>query len=236
MGCYTIHVVGESYRNTDGRSRQAILRNTSPGEAVQLVREPHNKHDPDAIAVHVRGGQVGYVGSDYLGWLTPLLDAGKEVQARVHGIRGGSGDRPSFGAVIQIVTAGGEFDQLEARERGGLSFTSRVLLALVAILIIGWLASCAPAQSEHTYTLYRNSALDGSLRVHWATFDADDNITYNMNNCLMAARLLNANMTAAAGAEGMERDSSVGFWCEPGPYRDSGLVPSKFAEAFPTDV
>lgn len=145
MGCYTIHVVGESYRNTDGRSRQAILRNISPGEAVQLVREPHNKHDPDAIAVHVRGGQVGYVGSDYLGWLTPLLDAGKEVQARVHGIRGGSNDRPSLGAVIQVVTAGDEFEPLEVREKVGLSFTSRVLLALVAILLIGWLASCASA-------------------------------------------------------------------------------------------
>jgi hypothetical protein len=52
----------------------------------------------------------------------------------------------------------------------------------------------------------------------------------------MAARLLNANVTASAKAEGKDRDNSVGFWCEAGPYREHGNIPSTFTEAFPTDV
>jgi len=75
------------------------------------------------------------------------------------------------------------------------------------------------------------------LRVHWATFDAKESDPgYNMNNCLMASRLLNSNMTASATLQGKERDTSVGFWCEKGPYRSKGTNPTVFNEAFPTDV
>ena len=45
-----------------------------------------------------------------------------------------------------------------------------------------------------TYSLYRNSDLSRELRVHWASFDADDLPGYNLSNCQMAARLLNANI------------------------------------------
>lgn len=87
-----------------------------------------------------------------------------------------------------------------------------------------------------TYTLYRNSFLDSTTRIHWATFDAADRENYNMGNCLMAARLLNANVNASAMAEGKPRDLSLGFWCEEGKYRESGAVPTTFTAAFPTDV
>jgi hypothetical protein len=52
----------------------------------------------------------------------------------------------------------------------------------------------------------------------------------------MAARLLNANVTASAKAEGKERDQSAGFWCEGGDYKEDGMVPTNFPEEFPTDV
>lgn len=74
------------------------------------------------------------------------------------------------------------------------------------------------------------------MRVNWATFDSNNKGSYNLNNCLMAARLLNANMTAGAKAEGKERNPAVGFWCESGPFKETGTVPTNFPEAFPTDV
>lgn len=100
-----------------------------------------------------------------------------------------------------------------------------------------FLAGCGVAQSPRaeTYTLYRNSPFD-LIRIHWATFDADDRANYNMGNCLMAARLLNANMDASAKAEGKRRDTSVGFWCEEGEFRETGQTPTEFPGAFPTDV
>lgn len=108
-------------------------------------------------------------------------------------------------------------------------------LGLVLISSCTALAACSEERAA-TVTLYRNSALDASMRVHWATFDADDKGGYNLNNCLMAARLLNANVTASAKAQGMQRDRFLGFWCEPGNYRSEGPTPTVFPEAFPTDV
>ena len=52
----------------------------------------------------------------------------------------------------------------------------------------------------------------------------------------MAARVLNANVTANAKAGGKERNTSIGFWCETGKYRENGSTPTTFVEAFPTDV
>lgn len=106
-----------------------------------------------------------------------------------------------------------------------------------AVILFGsaLLASCSQ-QGASTATLYRNSPF-GAARVHWATFNANESDpSYNLNNCLMAARLLNANMTASAKAQGKEREASVGFWCENGPYREQGSIPTTFQEAFPTDV
>ncbi len=105
----------------------------------------------------------------------------------------------------------------------------------LVVISMPMLWSCGT--SAPPFTLYRNSPLDPSVRVHWATFDAkESNRSYNLNNCQMAARVLNANASARAEAGGQVRDPSFGFWCEPGTYKGSGPVPSDFPAAFPTDV
>lgn len=59
------------------------------------------------------------------------------------------------------------------------------------------------------FTLYRNSVLDGSMRVHIATFDAREGRHYNAANCAIAADLF------------QEQDSvKTRFWCEPGRFRE----------------
>ena len=108
-----------------------------------------------------------------------------------------------------------------------------IAMATVSATACSWEGS----GRTNDFTLYRNSALDRSVRVHWATFDANESDrNYNRNNCEMAARLLNANVDASARAEEADRDPSVGFWCEPGPYAERGKVPSTFPGAFPTDA
>jgi hypothetical protein len=103
----------------------------------------------------------------------------------------------------------------------------------IALVALG--AGCSDRQPE-TSTLYRNSPY-GVLRVHVATFDADDSGGgYNRDNCEMAARIYNANVAALRRANGKAGDSDVGFWCEPGRFEAKGAIPGHFEAQFPTDV
>lgn len=147
MSCYTLHVTGESQKNRDGSDRQTILWKTKPGDPVRLVREPDNPYDEDAVAVYVKHGQIGYVSRDYLHWLAPMLDEGMDVKAIVHAVRGGTGDKPSLGALIQVVTAGNTFEPVEpderdrrmaARGRGGLSPLAWIAIVAGLALVLSW--------------------------------------------------------------------------------------------------
>lgn len=62
---------------------RAALPQMSVGEPLDLVREPGNPHDPNAIRVEWRGRKLGYVpraGNAALAW---AMDAGEPVSARV---------------------------------------------------------------------------------------------------------------------------------------------------------
>lgn len=109
---------------------------------------------------------------------------------------------------------------------------------ILMLLCFGASACERTAEEVPSFTLYRNSPADQSLRVHWGTFDARErDPNYNRNNCVMAARLLNANAKASDLIRaGEEINSKVGFWCEPGRYSEKGSVPSQFEAEFPTDT
>ncbi|HEX8486184.1 hypothetical protein [Sphingomonas sp.] len=100
-------------------------------------------------------------------------------------------------------------------------------LIVLSVLLMG----CGNTAPSATTTLYRNSSMSPTARVHFATFDAQESDpTYNSTNCAMAAKLLNANIKA------MNDDSQpVGFWCEPGSYDAEGLTPATFDAKFPTE-
>ena len=56
----------------------------APGSPLELRRDPGNEHDPDAIAVHVAGGeQLGWVPREIAARLAPELDAGTAWSACV---------------------------------------------------------------------------------------------------------------------------------------------------------
>ena len=66
------------------------------------------------------------------------------------------------------------------------------------------------AQANEPYTLYRNSPIDITMRIHVATFDTNHGREYNAENCFIAADLW----------EKEARHPAVRYWCEPGRYRE----------------
>lgn len=74
------------------------------------------------------------------------------------------------------------------------------------IIVLCLAADCASAASEaRVFTLYRSSVVDPLMKIHVATFDADEAAEYNHENCWLAADLF-------AKQPGV----SVRYWCEPG--------------------
>jgi hypothetical protein len=97
---FLLGVVGESFRNDDGSSRQALLAAATLSTDVVLVPEPDNRFDGEAVSVHLRGlGQVGYLPSGHD--LSDDVAAGF-VGARIASITGGTADKPSRGLVLEI--------------------------------------------------------------------------------------------------------------------------------------
>lgn len=123
------------------RERQAILRRLYSQQqrkapiAAALHREPHNTHDPNAIAVLVgadigdpngpRYGpeHIGYIPRQLAGVLAPQMDAGAEVTVtRVRINRDWSGERNYPMHVVKLTLAVREpapVPVLSDDERGG---------------------------------------------------------------------------------------------------------------------
>src|SRR5215211_9285789 len=54
-----------------------------PGRPLELRRDPANPHDPNAIAVHAGGEQVGWVPRGVAEEIAPAIDAGEPYSAIV---------------------------------------------------------------------------------------------------------------------------------------------------------
>ncbi|KRG80741.1 hypothetical protein H7691_12405 [Stenotrophomonas sp. CW117] len=80
----------------------------------------------------------------------------------------------------------------------------KVLIISAAVAL---LAGCS--SDAGTYTLYRNSALSDSMRVHVATFNSKEGDNYNRENCDLAAQLFAA-----------QPGIGTRFWCEKGAFRE----------------
>jgi len=53
------------------------------GEALSLIRELSNTHDPDAVAVYFGDQQLGYVPRGDNHAIAQMLDRGEELEARI---------------------------------------------------------------------------------------------------------------------------------------------------------
>ena len=78
----SLYVVGAGHPNKRGCDRRFEILLCVPGEPVDLVPEPRNPADPNAVAVFsVRGVQIGYVTAERAPLVGGMLRAGREVQA-----------------------------------------------------------------------------------------------------------------------------------------------------------
>ena len=117
---WSLNIVGESFKNSDGSSRQAEIVRCRPGERIELRREPNNRHDANAVAVHTaRGVQIGHIARDQSRWIGGKIDKGVHVIAIVERVHGGEPGKPSRGVLIRVNFDGERPDQ--PAQRGWLA-------------------------------------------------------------------------------------------------------------------
>lgn len=85
-------------------------------------------------------------------------------------------------------------------QRPSFSISAKIVITLAITSIAG----CG----ESTYTLYRNSVTNESMRMHVATFDATEGEGYNQGNCEIARELFQN-----------QHGVKVRFFCEKGRFR-----------------
>ena len=97
MPGFTTRVAGVSFR-------QQEISECIEGDDVELVREPDNRHDSNAIRVDSDYGQIGYIPSETAVSLAPKMDRGNAVHAYIEAITGGTDDKPTMGVVLNVST------------------------------------------------------------------------------------------------------------------------------------
>ncbi len=105
-------IVGVSKVNSDGRSRQEIIRKfLEPEEVLLLKRETQNQYDENAIAVYVaplndpwhQGPyQIGYLSANLAAELAPKIDSGYRIIASVSEITGGEAEKETLGVNVLL--------------------------------------------------------------------------------------------------------------------------------------
>ena len=99
-------VVGESFKNEDGSSRQDIIKKLRSGDTVYLSHDANNPYSKSgqAISVITDHGQIGHLPEkdEKREAIFFRLEDGLPVEARVLNIMGGSKDRPSRGVWIEV--------------------------------------------------------------------------------------------------------------------------------------
>ena len=100
-------IVGVTFDN-----RQALVRNLVGGDRLELVREPGNPCDCNAVAVMDGNDHLGYIGRELAYGLAREMDDGVLFEAFVSSVTGGgydsSDNRRSYGANIRIKRLGKE--------------------------------------------------------------------------------------------------------------------------------
>jgi hypothetical protein len=84
---YSTRVVGVSFPNSDGTSRQKIIKKLLEGEKIFLKREPENEYDPNAIKVLTEDKkQIGYIQKELARLLAPRFDRKEKYKSEIMSI------------------------------------------------------------------------------------------------------------------------------------------------------
>jgi len=86
---FFVSVRGESHKNDDGTNRQDIIKELRVGQTVNLVADPMNQYDRNAVAVLTTAGkQIGFLPSDARDSISLLR--GEPITATIHKLAGGT--------------------------------------------------------------------------------------------------------------------------------------------------
>jgi len=87
----------------DGVHPQHLLRRCKAGQELELVRDPRNKYDKNAIKVCLSSGeQLGWINKELAKELSELIDNGTRVSAEISEVTGGAFSKPDRGCNIII--------------------------------------------------------------------------------------------------------------------------------------
>ena len=104
-------VAGAAQHHAAALASEAV----EPGRGLELRRDAANPHDPNAIAVHVPGGeQLGWVPREVAAELAPELDRGRPLSAVVLREQRASPRDPRTGVTMLLAAA----PAIELRVRG----------------------------------------------------------------------------------------------------------------------
>lgn len=70
-------LAGVTHKNRNGTSRQHALRQCRLGMPVDVLREPDNPADKNAVALFAGGTQIGYRPAESAPWFARALDSGE---------------------------------------------------------------------------------------------------------------------------------------------------------------
>jgi single-stranded-DNA-specific exonuclease len=106
--------------------RQDVIAGLQPGAELDLVRQPQNAFDPNAVAVHFGRLQIGFVKKAIAARIAPNMDAGERYRAEIKHITGG-GTR-SVGVNIWVTRERPESEAARSGARAHAGDVQRALL------------------------------------------------------------------------------------------------------------
>lgn len=77
-------VSGINYENEDGISRIDVISKMDKYSAIDIISEPFNKYDKNALAVYSKYGKIGYVPKNYIDDVNELMQSFCLKKATIH--------------------------------------------------------------------------------------------------------------------------------------------------------
>lgn len=95
-------VVGVSFKNDNGTSRQKYISKSFVGEKIHIIHKPIKGH-PNALAVYnSRHCQIGHLSSELASEVVKDMNKDYIVLGKITSITGGEKEKPTLGCNIEL--------------------------------------------------------------------------------------------------------------------------------------
>jgi hypothetical protein len=95
-------VVGVTFSNPDGTSRQEIIKRCKVGERLKLIHHPIPQDENAVKICRLNGQQLGHLSADIAIEISGLLDRRTRIDAEISEVTGGTSKKPIRGCNILI--------------------------------------------------------------------------------------------------------------------------------------